>query len=140
MTAERSSKAVAQAQAFLGVRFSLCVPVAFFSFTARQSFTPNHLSIRARVRVKDQAGTRRKLLNPRNIRSSSVAPAYARRTGRSVKSWNRCRDGHDGPWPTFNPCGPTIEHSLANCAERFFYNEDVPAFPARRMMLPGFGK
>jgi hypothetical protein len=58
---------VAQAQAFLGVCFSLYVPVAFFSLRAKQSSTPNHLSIRAHVRVKNQAGTRGKLLDPSNI-------------------------------------------------------------------------
>ena len=42
-------------------------PVAFFSFTAKQSFTLNHLSIRARVRVNDQAGTREKPRDPSNI-------------------------------------------------------------------------
>jgi hypothetical protein len=67
MIVERSSKAVAQAQAFLGVRFSLDVPVAFFSFTAKQSFTRYHLSIRACVRVKDQAGTLGQPLDPSNI-------------------------------------------------------------------------
>jgi hypothetical protein len=38
MKAEHSSKAMAQAQAFLGVRFSFYVPVAFFSFTAKTVF------------------------------------------------------------------------------------------------------
>jgi hypothetical protein len=39
---------------------------------------------------------------------------------RSVKAWKRRRDDHDGPWLTFNPRGPTIEHSLANCADVSF--------------------
>src|SRR5712671_3794772 len=44
----------------------------------------------------------------------------AKTMGRSVKAWNRRRDDRDGPWLTFNPCGPTIEHSLANCADVSF--------------------
>jgi hypothetical protein len=37
----------------------------------------------------------------------------AKTMGRSVKAWDRRRDDHEGPWLTFNPCGPTIEHSFA---------------------------
>jgi len=40
---------------------------------------------------------------------------------------------------TFDPCSRTIEHSVANCADVLYYT-NVPAFPARRMMSPGFGK
>jgi hypothetical protein len=48
------------------------------------------------------------------------------------------RSGRDA-WEAPCPIGATIEHSFA-IALTFLYKKDVPAFPARRTMLPGFGK
>jgi hypothetical protein len=72
--------------------------MAFFFITAKQSITPNHLSIRARVRVKDQAGTRGKLFDPSNFAASSVAPGRRKDDRKVRESWNLRRDDHDGPW------------------------------------------